>query len=250
MKRIRLNKSKNRKLINRINQINGWLDEKEALKLYEIARSLPPEAVIVEIGSYEGKSTVWLGKALRKNRTGKLYSVDHHIGSPEKGESEATVNTWEKFRQNINKFGLEETVTAIKKDSSWAVIDFDKRIDLLFIDGNHEFEEVDRDWRLWTKKLSENAWVVLHDATVLPGPWLVAKREVLLSSSFRRVGMKGSIIFGRLERKQGSFKKLFTRVINYLKYLYIISYVRMRKINWARNLKILTLNFFHDLKKR
>ncbi len=250
MKLLKFKKIKNRQLLQSINRIPGWLEIKEALILYNLARALSRGAVAVEIGSYQGKSTVWLGKALKKVDFARLYSIDHHCGSPEKGESPRTVNTWQKFNQNLRKFHLTDLVVPIRKKSTDAVIDFKFNIDLLFIDGDHRPKAVAKDWQTWKGKLKNGAWVIFHDATVLPGPWKVARDNILFSSSFDKVKMTGSMIYGRQCLAGGYLEKGLRRLTNYFKYLFIISYVKMRRIIWVRNLKSLVLNFFYDCKKR
>lgn len=250
MKNLRFTQTKNARLLEKINRIPGWIETKEALVLYNLARSLPQGATAVEIGSYQGKSTIWLGKALKRVKDSKLYSIDHHCGSPEKGESALTVNTWQQLNANIRKFGLSDLVFPIRKKSVEAASNFDSKIALLFIDGDHRPAAVAEDWRLWSKKINDGAWIVLHDATVLSGPWKIAKEKMLFSSYFRNIGMVGSMIYGRFCPTENLFVKIFCRLTNFFKYLFIISYVRIRKISWARSLKSLVLNFFHDFKKR
>lgn len=250
MKKLQFARTKNAQLLEKINRIPGWIETNEALLLYNLARNLPQGAAVVEIGSYQGKSTVWLGKALQRVENSRLYSIDHHCGSAEKGESALTVDTWRAFNANIQNFGLSKLVVPLRKKSIEAALAFNFKIDLLFLDGDHRPAAVAEDWRLWSKKLNDGAWVVLHDATVLPGPWKIARDKILFSPLFTEVGMKGSMIYGRQCPTDSHFAKLTRRLTNFFKYLFIISYVRIRKISWARSLKSLVLNFFHDFKKR
>ena len=45
----------------------GWLNEAEGLLLYRLARNCSGKGVIVEIGSWKGRSTIWLGQARERD---------------------------------------------------------------------------------------------------------------------------------------------------------------------------------------
>src|SRR5947209_6237490 len=63
-------------------ECKGFLDEAEGLRLYELARAHAALGPVLEIGSYCGKSSVYLGAGARDGG-GVLVCVDHHRGSEE-----------------------------------------------------------------------------------------------------------------------------------------------------------------------
>ena len=65
-----------------INEVKGFLADDEALALYEHALSAAERGAILEVGSYCGKSTIYLGLACQQKH-GVVYAVDHHVGSEE-----------------------------------------------------------------------------------------------------------------------------------------------------------------------
>lgn len=242
-------KINNPDLIRKIEAIPGWLSLKEAHWLYVLAKKVPDGATLVEIGSYCGRSTVFLGLAIKKKPAAMVYAVDHHLGSAEKEEEYGKIDTFNRFKANIKRFALEEKVVSLREKSLEAGQTFNRKIDLLFIDGGHDLGVVEADWKVWTGQLKKGGWVLLHDATVLAGPWQVAKKNILFSSRFERTGMVGSMVYGRLAKRQDSLSRLRNRVSNFGHYLFIISYVKMRKISWLRNLKrFLLLKFTHATK--
>lgn len=203
----------------------------EGIFLYKLASKLNEAAIVVEIGSWQGKSTVWLASALINKKNAKLYAVDPHKGSPEKSGEFGHVNTFDNFSQNISNAGVAKKVIPIKKKSAEAAREFSGKADLVFIDGSHLYEEVKSDFSLWKRRLKQSGWMIFHDATVLPGPWRVTRKYLLGSTDFIRLGMLGSMVFGQYCPGQNFLSVTFSRKLrNYLTYLFIISYVKMRKI--------------------
>ena len=70
-----------------LHSVKGFLDQQEGLALYELALKVCRQGPCLEIGSYCGKSTVYIGRACRQNDS-VLYSIDHHRGSEEQQPGE------------------------------------------------------------------------------------------------------------------------------------------------------------------
>jgi predicted O-methyltransferase YrrM len=66
-----------------VDNIDGWLFEREGELLYDLAKNCTGKGVIVEIGSWKGKSTIWLGKGSKRGKKVLIYAIDPHTGSPE-----------------------------------------------------------------------------------------------------------------------------------------------------------------------
>lgn len=67
------------------------------------------------------------------------------------------------FRANVATLGLEEQITILRSTSEVALLNWDRPIDLLFIDGDHSYEGVKRDWELFARYVTPFAVVVFHD---------------------------------------------------------------------------------------
>jgi predicted O-methyltransferase YrrM len=104
---------------------------------------------IVEIGSWKGRST----HALLSGCPGTVWSVDHFKGSA--GEESALIesrehNIWEQFVKNVGNF---KNLLPLKMSSLDAIHQFaDKSVDMVFIDGDHSYEEVTKDIKAWFPK--------------------------------------------------------------------------------------------------
>jgi predicted O-methyltransferase YrrM len=128
--------------------------------LYGLARSIKPK-VCVEIGSARGKSACTVGLALQRNGFGKLYAIDPH--SVTTWNDTASVDSFALITENLRKAGVAECVEIVRKTSGETAQGWDKKIDLIFIDGDHSYEGVKADWNLFLPHMSEFGVVVFHD---------------------------------------------------------------------------------------
>lgn len=131
-----------------------------ACLLYALARSLKPD-VCVEIGSARGKSTCYIGMALKENCSGRLFAIDPH--SETDWNDPDSVDSFDELQKNVVALGLLEQVTVIRTTSEEAAQGWDRSIDLLFIDGDHTYKGVKRDWELFMPFVKRFGMVVFHD---------------------------------------------------------------------------------------
>jgi len=157
-----------------IETIKGFLDAEEGGCLYERALEASRRGPCLEIGSYCGKSAVYLGSACRENN-GILFSIDHHRGSEEQQPGEEyfdpelldtqrdRVDTFREFRGTIEKAGLEATVVPLVCRSEVAARLWATPLSLVFIDGGHSYESVLTDYQCWTPHLMPDGYLLIHD---------------------------------------------------------------------------------------
>ena len=128
--------------------------------LHGLVRLMRP-AVCVEIGSARGASACHIGLALRQMNHGKLFAIDPHTRT--EWNDSNSIDTYEVMRENLRRFAVEDHVEIIRKYSSDAAAGWDRPIDMLFIDGDHSYEGVKKDWSLFTPHVTEFGVVVFHD---------------------------------------------------------------------------------------
>lgn len=143
--------------------IKGMLNEKEGQLLYDLAKNSPRDSIIVEIGSWMGKSTLWLLAGSQAGNKIRVYSIDHHIGDDEIHRHYGKIWTYNKFKENIQKSGFWHLILPLVMTSKEASQIIDESISLLFIDGCHEYESVLEDYNLWYPKIITEGIIAFHD---------------------------------------------------------------------------------------
>ena len=157
----------------------GYLDEAEGLRLYELACEYGRLGPIVEIGSYCGKSSVYLGAGARAAGT-KLICVDHHRGSEEHQRGEeyhdpdlydadaGQMDTLHALRRTLRLAGLEQVCLPFVSSSRTAAQLWAAPLGMVFIDGGHSFEAAHVDYDGWHGKIRAGGVLAIHD--LFPDP--------------------------------------------------------------------------------
>jgi len=145
--------------------------EKELL--FELAAQLPESPQVVEIGSYIGASTCFLAAGAR-SKGGKVVAVDTWTNI---AMSEGPRDTYQEFLQNIEPF--RDCIVVMQGESQEIGKNFFDAIDLLFIDGDHSYEGVCDDVKIWLPKVKDNGLVVFHDYSWADGVQRAIKEFIL-----------------------------------------------------------------------
>jgi predicted O-methyltransferase YrrM len=170
-----------------IADIPGWLTDEEGEALYDLARACTGKGAIVEIGSWKGKSTVCLGLGSQEGKSVPVYAIDPHADY-----------RFGDFKTNVERAGIAELVRPIASLSQAAADDFQEPIELLFVDGSHEYDLVLEDFEKWVPKVVEGGWVAFHDTTWTKGPRKVVGSAIYRSRRFKDVRfVVGSTTVGR-----------------------------------------------------
>lgn len=157
----------------------GFLDEDEGLRLHELARACAHLGPILEIGSYCGKSSVYLGRGAR-TAGGLLVCVDHHRGSEEHQVGEeyhdpdlldrevGAIDSLPELRRNLRRAGLEESAVLLVAPSPVAARLWTVPLGLAFIDGGHSAAAAHADYECWSPKVAPGGVLAIHD--LFPDP--------------------------------------------------------------------------------
>jgi predicted O-methyltransferase YrrM len=160
----------------------GFMPPDEGLALFDAAAAAGgsvPGAPFVEIGSWCGKSSVYLGAAARERGT-VLFAVDHHRGSEENqagwehhdpslvDASTGLLDTLPTFRRTIHDAGLDDCVLAVVADSPTFAAHFATPCAFVFIDGGHGEAPAHTDYEVWSAKVAPGGTLAIHD--VFPDP--------------------------------------------------------------------------------
>jgi len=167
------------KLPSHFNSVKGFIDHNEGICLYNYALNSSKKGPILEIGSYCGKSTIYIATAAKKY-SGCVYSVDHHSGSEENqvgweyhdielfDEETGRINSFPEFMRNLRKANLLDTVVPIVSDSSLVSRYWKIPLSMVFIDGGHTMEAAFNDFNNWKDKIIKGGILAIHD--VFPNP--------------------------------------------------------------------------------
>jgi predicted O-methyltransferase YrrM len=126
------------------NQIEGWMSEEELDWLYQTAREM---GSVIEIGSWKGRSTY----ELLSGCAGEVYAVDHWLGSPSAREFYRETEISDVHSIFVANVGHFPNLRVIRKSSADAAEEAPSA-DMVFVDGDHEYEQVRNDLQLWTPK--------------------------------------------------------------------------------------------------
>ena len=185
----------------------GFMPEEEGLALHRAGIAAAAVGPLLEIGSYCGKSAVYLGAAARAGGT-VLYSVDHHRGSEENQAGwehhdarlvdprTGRMDTLPFFRRTIEDAGLEDAVIAVVGPSVAVAKVWQTPVAFLFIDGGHAEDVAMADYEGWAHHLVARGTLAIHDVFEDPrdggqAPFHVWQRAV--AAGFTPIATTGSL---------------------------------------------------------
>ena len=170
-------------------KVKGFLAGDEGRALYEIALTAANLGPCLEIGSFCGKSAVYIGAACRKKGV-TLFTIDHHRGSEEQqpgqlyfdpelyDEKNAEINSLPLLRNTLKAAGLEDTVIPMVTLSGVAARNWATPLGLVFIDGGHSYETALTDYQNWGAHLVGGGFLAFHDIYLDPAKGGQAPRQV------------------------------------------------------------------------
>jgi len=169
--------------------------------------------VIVEVGSWKGKSTIWLASGSKEGHSVKVHAIDPHTGSPEHGKTSGPVWTFEEFQRNIKRTGIDDLVVPHVDYSTLAARTFTEPVELAFIDGLHEYEGVKDDFEAWFPKVVDGGTMAFHDTTCWPGPLQVVSDCLFKSRHFRRMRFASSLVYGQKVAQNTLLERVANRLM-------------------------------------
>jgi len=164
--------------------VTGFMPPAEGVALYQTAAHYARVGPVVEIGSYQGKSTIYLAAGARYQPAGSrpqvVVTVDHHRGSEEHqpgweyhdptliDAASGRIDTLPRLRETLRKAGLEEDVVVVAARSQLLARVWNQPLGLLFIDGGHTEEQAQADYESWARHVAVTGGLAIHD--VFPDP--------------------------------------------------------------------------------
>ena len=192
----------------------GFMPIDEGLALHDAAvdaASALPGMPLLEVGTYCGKSAVYLGAAcLAVDPPAVVFTVDHHQGSEENQSgwehhdeslvdpATGKLDTLPTFIRTIRHAGLEGTVVGVVGLSPVVAAHWETPLAFLFIDGGHGVEPARTDYRSWTPKVAIGGTLAIHDVFPDPAdggrpPYEEIYLPALASGLFEEISATGSL---------------------------------------------------------
>jgi predicted O-methyltransferase YrrM len=191
--------------------VEGFLTLREGRMLYKLASLCAKEGAIVEIGSYKGKSTIWIAEGTKKANRCHIFAIDPHdkcIVDPGK-------NSLEEFMHNIKEARVDNLITPIVKTSKEARQQFkNSPISFLFIDGSHEYSEVRLDYELWSPLVVEEGYIAFHDSQ-WPGV-KEALKAIIPREPLKNIYFTDSLVIAQKVSRLTRYSRLKNRTMLFL----------------------------------
>lgn len=213
-----------------IRDLGGWLTDDQARLLWEHARGVPAGGRIVEIGSFQGRSTIILAAAAPPGVD--VIAIDPHAGNDRgpqevrellRAESEQDSKL---FLDNLERTGLRDRVRYVRKFSNEALYDLDGEVSLLYIDGAHRYRPARDDMLLWGSRVPLGGVLLVHDAFNAVGVTLAQAVVLALGRRYRYERRSNTLaVYRRIEmhgRERARHALLHLREVPYTIYNQIL----------------------------
>jgi predicted O-methyltransferase YrrM len=184
-----------------VEDVDGWMTEGQGRALFEAAEACPEGGRIVEIGSFQGRSTIVLALAAAPGV--EVVAIDPHAGNdrgPQEidGFEDAAHDDHARFNANLAAAGVADRVRHVRQFSDAALAEVSEKIDVLYIDGAHRYAPARADIRQWGARVADGGTLLIHDSFSSIGVTLAIMRELLVSKRFRYQGRSRSLAIYRV----------------------------------------------------
>jgi predicted O-methyltransferase YrrM len=186
----------------RAEAVEGWLSREQAQRLWDAARRVEPGGLIVEIGSFRGRSAIVMASTLAEDA--RLVAIDPHAGGdrgPQEiaAEAERGEADHQAFVTNLRAAGVESHVEHVRSMSSDAQDAVAGQIDVLYVDGAHRFGPARDDIVEWGARVRDGGTMLVHDSFSSIGVTLATLSAITFGSRWRYVGRTASLAEYRRE---------------------------------------------------
>lgn len=182
--------------------VEGWMTPGQAATLYDAALNCPAGGRIVEIGSFQGRSTIVLASAA--DPSVEVIAIDPHAGNdrgPQEidGYVDEAAGDHERFMANLDAAGVPGRVTHLRAFSDDARVDVEGQIEVLYVDGAHRYGPALADIRSWGDKVANGGTLLIHDSFSSIGVTMAILRHLAFGSRWRYVGRSRSMTIYRAD---------------------------------------------------
>ena len=179
-----------------VDGVEGWLSDGQARRLWDRASSVPPGGLIVEIGSFHGRSAIVLARAA--GSAAQVVAIDPHAGNDRgpqeiRGSSDEGEADNRAFRANLERGGVSDAVRLVRLPSQEALGEVEGELDLLYVDGAHRVRPATLDIARWGARVRPGGTMLVHDSFSSIGVTLALLRLLALGGDFVYTGRERSL---------------------------------------------------------
>jgi predicted O-methyltransferase YrrM len=138
------------KAFDQAEQLEGYFYRQQALEVAPYVQKIKKGGLLVELGTFRGRSALFWSLV---NPDISVVTIDASLGDP----GYIVPGT------KIDPRALQPNVTFIESTFDEASKKINRKIDFLFIDGNHSYESVARDISVWAGKVKRGGYILFHD---------------------------------------------------------------------------------------
>jgi predicted O-methyltransferase YrrM len=177
-------------------EVDGWMTREQGQWLFRAAASCPPGGRIVEIGSFQGRSTIVL--ALAAPADSEVVAIDPHAGNDRgpqelEGFGHEASDDHRRFVANLAAASVSHRVRHVRRPSHDAHGEVTGPVDVLYVDGAHRFRPARRDLREWGERVAPGGTMLVHDAFSSVGVTAAIALALAPSRRWRYVGRTRSL---------------------------------------------------------
>lgn len=193
--------------LDRVADVEGWMSPGQGATLYDAASRCPAGGLIVEIGSFRGRSTIVLATAA--DPSVRIVAIDPHAGNdrgPQEidGFEDAAADDHAAFTTNLARAGVAGRVEHVRAFSDAALHLVEGDLDVLYVDGAHRYGPALADIRAWGDRVRDGGTMLIHDSFSSIGVTLAILRSLVVGRRFRYVGRARSMTIYRADLPSSS----------------------------------------------
>ncbi|HEX6421941.1 MAG TPA: class I SAM-dependent methyltransferase [Acidimicrobiales bacterium] len=186
--------------------VDGWFSPEQVARVVRRAADVPPAGRIVEIGSFRGRSMIAIARSAPEGA--EIVAIDPHAGNdrgPQEidGFAEEAAIDSKVFLTNLERAGVRDRVTYVRKFSHDAHGDVAGPVDMLHVDGAHRYGPARGDIAEWGARVVGGGTMLVHDAFSSVGVTLALASTVMFSGGWRYAGRSRSLAEYRREPVRG-----------------------------------------------